>query len=68
MSQAKELSDLEFVFAGYKTFQISVQQVIDGTGIDFSQLVAYDGFSAHESASGQPLVEPLEKIGNSIRV
>src|SRR5262245_59534327 len=48
VSQARELAELEFVYGAYKTFQISVRQVIDGTGIDFSGLVNYDGFSEHE--------------------
>ena len=62
VSQAKELSDLEFVFAGYKTFQISVQQVIDRAHVDFSHLVAFDGFSQHELMSGEPLTEILDSL------
>lgn len=64
VDQVEELSDLEFVFAGYKTFQISVQQVIDEAQIDFSSLVEYDGFSQHESVSGQPLVEVIDSLEN----
>jgi endonuclease G, mitochondrial len=60
VSQARELEDLEFVFAGFKTYQISVQQVINKTGIDFSPLVEFDGFSQHEAATGQELTETLE--------
>jgi endonuclease G, mitochondrial len=62
VSQEAELSELEFAFAGYKTFQISVQQVIDGTSIDFTSLVAYDGFSQHERETGEPLMEVLESL------
>lgn len=67
VSQEKELSELEFVYAGYQTFQISIQQVIDGTGIDFSGLAKYDGFSVHESTTGEQLVERIDSLEN-IRV
>jgi endonuclease G len=67
VSQEKELVDLEFVYAGYKTFQISIQQVIDATGIDFGELARHDGFSQHERTSGEPLVERLDTL-ESIRV
>lgn len=67
VSQEKELEELEFVFAGFKTFQISVRQVIDKTGIDFTNLLPFDGFSQHEAANGQPLVEQLESL-SQIRV
>jgi len=62
VSQAQELEELEFVYAGYKTYQISVQQVMNDTGIDFSALVEYDGFSQHERAGGQALVERLDSL------
>lgn len=63
VDQSKELEDLEFVFAGFKTYQISVQSVMDDTGIDFSALVDYDGFSQHEleSTTGR-LVEQIESL------
>ncbi len=67
VSQDEELRELEFVYAGFKTYQISIQQVMDATGIDFSALAIYDGFSQHESVSGNPLVEPIEKL-SQIRV
>jgi endonuclease G len=62
VSQEEELGELEFVFAGYRTYQISVQQVIDKTGIDFRALVEYDGFSQHESVSGAHLEERLDSL------
>ncbi|MGA9773325.1 MAG: DNA/RNA non-specific endonuclease [Blastocatellia bacterium] len=62
VSQEDELGELEFVFAGYRTYQISVQQVIDKTGLDFSALVEFDGFSQHESVSGAPLEERLDTL------
>jgi len=67
VSQERELQDLEFVFAGYKTFQISVQQVADATGIDFSALIPFDGFSQHERVHGTTMAEKLERF-EQIRV
>lgn len=67
VSQAKELEDLEFVYAGYKTFQISIKQVIKATGIDFGPLVEFDGFSQHESVSGTELEERIDGL-ESVRV
>lgn len=67
ISQEKELSDLEFVYAGYKTFQVSIASVMEKTGIDFSELVGYDGFSGYEMETKQVLEEKLEDF-ESIRV
>lgn len=64
VDQAKELEELEFVFAGYKTFQISISQVIEDTGIDFGGLVEYDGFSQHEGVTGIRIAEPLDSLEN----
>lgn len=60
VSQAKELEELEFVFAGFKTFQISVRQVMEKTGIDFSELAQFDGFSHHEGMTGGTIEETVE--------
>jgi endonuclease G len=62
VSQAKELEDLEFVFAGFKTFQISIKQVMKNTHLDFSHLVPFDGFSQHENATGRELEEQLDTL------
>ncbi len=64
VDQVEALSDLEFVFAGYKTFQISIQQVVDEAQMDFSSLVEYDGFSQHESVTGEKVVEVIESLEN----
>ena len=64
VSQERELEDLEFVYAGYKTFQISIKQVMNATGIDFGPLVDYDGFSQYESVRGTNLVERLDSLEN----
>ena len=47
---------------GYKTFQISVQQVVDETDLDFRSLVEFDGFSQFEAASGEKVEEELESL------
>ena len=62
ISQEMALDDLEFVFGGFQTFQISIQQVIDEARVDFGPLVPYDGFSHAESVSGERLVEPLHSL------
>ncbi|ACB65649.1 DNA/RNA non-specific endonuclease [Burkholderia ambifaria MC40-6] len=62
VSQESELSELEFVYGGYKTYQISVAHVMDLTDIDFSALAPYDGFSEYESVMGQKLKEPLDSL------
>ena len=64
VDQMRELGELEFVFAGYKTFQISIRQVMEEAQIDFSALLEYDGFSQHESVTGQPIVEVLDTLEN----
>ncbi len=58
------MGELEFVFAGYKTFQVSIQQVMNATNLDFSALLPFDGFTAHERATGEPLVEPIDRLEN----
>ena len=67
VSQEKELAELEFRYAGYRTYQVSVKQVADATGIAFEPLLPYDGFSAHELATNQRLEEPLDSLA-SIRI
>ena len=64
ISQEKELGDLEFVYSAYKTFQISIQEVIDLTGIDFSTLIEFDGFTQLEIASGQRTRRKLESLSD----
>lgn len=62
VSQQEELADFEFVYGAYRTFQISIRQVMEQTKIDFSGLVDYDGFSQHETVSGQPLIERIDSL------
>jgi endonuclease G len=64
VSQEKELSELEFVYSAYKTFQVSIQSIIDETGIDFSALLEYDGFSEEERRTGQRLEVKLETLAD----
>jgi endonuclease G, mitochondrial len=56
------VADLEFVFAGFKTYQISIQQVMKATHLDFSYLLEFDGFSQHESVTGVEIVEQLDDL------
>lgn len=51
ISQESVLSELEIVYGPYLTYQISIRQVMQQTGIDFGALVQYDGFSHNELES-----------------
>lgn len=62
VTQDKELAALEYVYAGYKTYQVSISYVMDQTGLDFTALLPYDAFSAYESASGQLMREQLDSL------
>jgi endonuclease G len=64
VDQVKELEELEFVYSAYKTFQISIKQVMKATKVDFSGLVPFDGFSQHENATGTELIEQLDSLEN----
>jgi endonuclease G len=65
VDQNKELRELEFVCAVFKTYQISGLQVTDATGIDLSALLPYDGFSQHESATATLFEEPIDLLGQA---
>jgi endonuclease G, mitochondrial len=62
VSQAKELKDLEFVYAGYKTYQISIKQLVKATDLDFSEMVDFDEFSQRESVSATEMIEELDDL------
>jgi endonuclease G len=62
VGQEHELSGLEYVFGAYKTFQISIQQVIDDAQLGFHPLLEYDGFSARERSTGVRRQEQLESL------
>lgn len=65
ISQEKELGQLESVYGPYRTYQISILEVMDGTGIDFGTLSPYDGFSAQQLESKQfpkKLIKDLNDI------
>ena len=50
------------MFGPYKTFQISVRQVADGTGLNFSSLIPFDGFSHHEATTGKRVANRIDRI------
>ena len=60
VSQEEELSDLEFVFGPYKTYQASIASIEDKTGLKFGDLKKYDGFSV--SGRGRVELESLESV------
>ena len=67
IGQDESLSELEYVFGAYKTYQVSVQSVARETNIDFSPLVPYHGFSTHESGHGDRLEVALDSL-DAVRV
>jgi endonuclease G len=62
IGQEKDLEQLEYVFGPYKTFQISIKQVMDETGLDFGPLLDYDGFTARERETGEETEQKLESV------
>jgi len=64
VSQERELEELEYVYKAYKTFQISIQEVMDNTQLDFANLLPYDGFSEHERVTGRRIQERIDHPEN----
>lgn len=63
ISQEKELSQLEFVYGKYKTYQISIREVMSNTSIDFGQLLQFDGFSQHELTNiTENMIKPISDL------
>jgi endonuclease G, mitochondrial len=60
--QEEELQELEFVFAGYKTYQVSIKEVMELTGINFTELLDFDGFSQRELSGKSRISEPIEEL------
>lgn len=49
VSQKNLLSDLEFVFGQFKTYQVSIASVEEKTGLDFGRLKEFDPLAQQES-------------------
>jgi endonuclease G len=62
IGQQKDLEQLEYVFGPYKTFQISIKQVMEETDLDFGPLLDYDGFTARERTTGEETKQTLESL------
>lgn len=62
ISQKDALSELEFVFGAYKTFQVSIRSIQEKAGISFHDLEEYDGFSADEKKTGRRRTTELESL------
>ena len=60
ISQAALITDLEFVFGKYKTYQVSVKKVEELSRLGFRGLSRYDGFSNEEESTGRDLRAELE--------
>ncbi|MGH9880482.1 MAG: DNA/RNA non-specific endonuclease, partial [Pyrinomonadaceae bacterium] len=57
VSQKSLLSDLEFVFGQFKTYQVSIAEVEQRTNLDFGRLKDFDPLNQQESVIRE-LVEP----------
>jgi endonuclease G len=67
IDQEHELSALEFAFGAFKTYQRSVLQIEELTGLSFGELSRYDGFSNEERISGTK-IKSLIRNAADIRV
>ncbi|WP_285349358.1 DNA/RNA non-specific endonuclease [Pseudomonas sp. ME-P-057] len=52
IDQTRELDKLELVFGALRTYRRSVAQIGQLAGVDFGELVRYDGFSNEEQITG----------------
>ena len=62
VSQEQELSELEFAFGEYKTFQCSIRSIEEKTSLSFGDLSRYDGYSVTENTTGAPVRTQLENL------
>ncbi|WP_413043843.1 DNA/RNA non-specific endonuclease [Pseudomonas sp. YJ42] len=67
ISQAAELDRLTALFGRFRTYQRSVLQIEQLTGISFGPLSSYDGFSNEERATGTRIEAEIRQLGD-IRV
>jgi endonuclease G len=52
ITQSRELGQLDFTFGRLRTYQCSVAQIEQLTGVRFGELARYDGFSNEEQLTG----------------
>ena len=67
ISQSSELDRLTLLFGRFRTYQRSVLQIEQLTGIDFGALSDYDGFSNEERATGTRIEAEIRELAD-IRV
>jgi len=67
IDQSRELGQLDLMFGQVRTYQRSVIQIEQLTGIRFANLADYDGFSNEERATGTR-IEALIQGPEDIRV
>ena len=59
VDQKQELKTLEATFGVYKTYQRSVRQIEELSGLDFGELSGFDGFSNEERATNSRIESVL---------
>lgn len=62
VSQRSLLSDLEFVFGQFRTYQVPIADIERRTGLDFGDLKRYDPLGQQEAAVIRELVSPEDLI------
>jgi endonuclease G len=67
IDQSRELGQLDLMFGQVRTYQRSVIQIEQLTGIRFANLADYDGFSNEERATGTR-IEALIRGPEDIRL
>lgn len=62
VSQRSLLSDLEFAFGQFRTYQLPIADIERRTGLDFGDLKQYDPLGRQESAAPRELVNPEDLV------
>jgi len=62
LSQKDLLTDLEFVFGQFRTYQLPVKQIEEMTGINFGKLREFDPLNDQESFAIRELTSPEQAI------
>jgi endonuclease G len=62
LSQKDLLTDLEFVFGQFRTYQLPVKKIEDFTGINFGKLRDFDPLNDQESFAIREITSPEQAI------
>lgn len=68
VEQEKELGELEAAFGAYNTYQRSVRQIEELSGLSFGSLARHDGFSNEEQSNAGLSIKAEIRVLGDIRV